>query len=93
MPTRKLSILDFMRMFPDDMAAQDFFTECRWPNGTKCPYCDEDTAPYSHKSMPWWCNQCRKSFSARTDTAMQSSRIGYQKWLFAMYLTITRKKV
>ena len=32
---------------------------------------------------------CRKFFSAKTGTLMQSSKIGYRKWAIAIYLMTT----
>ena len=88
-----MNIIEFLQVFPDDDAARDFFTERRWPDGVRCPYCDgSEVTPYKHKTMPHRCKTCRKSFSVRTGTAMQSSRIGYQKWALAMFLVATRKK-
>lgn len=45
-----------------------------------------------HKTMPYQCRDCRKWFSVRTGTPMQSSKIGYHDWLTAMYLQSTSLK-
>lgn len=45
-----------------------------------------------HKTMPMRCRDCRKRFSARTGTVMQSSKLGYQVWVIAMYLMTTSLK-
>ena len=44
--------------------------------------------------MPFRCRGkgCRKRFSVRTGTVMQSSRLGYQIWVIAMYLVATNLK-
>ena len=39
--------------------------------------------------MPFHCMDCRKFFSAKTGTLMQSSKIGYRKWAIAIYLMTT----
>ena len=35
-----LSIIELMRMFPDDKAAEDWFIAKRWPDGIRCPFCN-----------------------------------------------------
>jgi len=42
--------------------------------------------------MPYHCGDCRKYFSVKTGTVMQSSKIGLQKWVIAMYLMSTSLK-
>ena len=42
--------------------------------------------------MPFRCRDCKKFFSVKTGTFMQSSKIGYQSWLYAFYLFSTNLK-
>ena len=42
--------------------------------------------------MPYHCGDCRKFFSVKTGTVMQSSKIGYRKWALAIYLMTTSVK-
>ena len=44
--------------------------------------------------MPFRCREkeCGKHFSIKTETFMQSSKIGYQNWLYAFYLFATNLK-
>ena len=37
-----LSLVEVMRMFPDDAAAERWFTRIRWPDGPRCPHCGSD---------------------------------------------------
>jgi hypothetical protein len=39
--------------------------------------------------MPYRCRDCREYFSVRKGTVMQSSKLGYQKWAFAIYAMLT----
>jgi transposase-like protein len=78
-------------MFPDDATAEAFFIAERWPDGPECPYCESSNVQSgaSHKTMPFRCRACRKRFSVKTGTVMEASNVGYQKWLFGMYLLTT----
>ena len=89
-----LTLLEMVKLFPDDAAAERWFTELRWPDGVRCPHCDSDNVQSGakHKTMPYRCRACRKRFSAKTGTVMESSNLGYQTWAIAMYLLTTNLK-
>ncbi len=89
-----ISYIEFFKRFPDDLAAEAWFEEQRWPNGTACPKCGSiDVARVkSRRPMPWRCRDCRGYFSVRYGTVMQSSRLGLQVWLLAIYLLSTGLK-
>ena len=91
-----LSLRELTRRFPDDATAEQWFITNRWPDGVCCPYCGSDNVQTgaTHKSMPFRCRakECTKRFSVKTGTIMQSSKVGYQTWVFAMYLLTTNLK-
>ena len=88
-----ISLAELFRMFPDD-AAERWFVEKRWPDGVCCHYCGSENVQTGakHKTMPLRCRDCRKRFSVRTGTVMQSSKLGYQTWAVAIYLLTTSLK-
>ena len=65
-----------------------------WPNGITCPSCGSDNVKErsAHPTMPHRCNSCRKFFSVKHGTAMQSSKIGYQDWAVTIYIVATGLK-
>ena len=89
-----MSLIEIMRMFPDDATAEEWFVETRWPLGPSCPECGSCSVEVgaAHKTMPFRCRDCRKRFSARTGTVMQASNLGYQTWAVALYLCLTSLK-
>ena len=74
-----LSLVKFAAMFADDAAAQVWFVQTRWPNGPHCPYCGSINvlSGAKHKTMPYRCREkeCRKRFSVRTKTPLDSSNL------------------
>ena len=86
-----LSVVQLFQMFPDDASAERWFEEQRWPEGRFCPRCGStDTSVVaSCKPMPYHCRDCREYFSVRVGTAMQSTRLGLQKWAIALYMMCT----
>ena len=91
-----ISLVEIFRMFPDDAAAEAWLTEQRWPAGVFCHYCGSTNVQSGsgHKTMPYLCREkeCGKRFSLKTGTVMQSSKLGYQVWVVAMYLLLTNLK-
>ena len=91
-----LSLKAILRRFPDDANAEAWFIEQRWPKGICCPYCGSLNVQVGckHKTMPFRCRErvCARKFSVRTNAVMESSKIGYQDWLVAMFLVTTNLK-
>ena len=89
-----LTLVQILRMFPDDATAEAWFIKNRWPNGPVCPHCGSTNiqSGASHPTMPFRCRKCRKRFSVKTGTVMQSSNLGYQVWALAGYLMSTNLK-
>ena len=89
-----ISLAELFLTFPDDAAAERWFVEKRWPNGICCHYCGSNSVQTGakHQTMPFRCRDCRKRFSVRTGTVLQSSKLGYQTWAVAIYLLATSLK-
>ena len=89
-----ITLVDLIRMFPDDATAETFFADERWPNGAACPRCGSVSVQSgaAHKTMPYRCRDCRKRFSVKTGTVMEGSNLGYQTWALASYLLTTNLK-
>ncbi len=85
----KISIFQFMKMYPDNIAARKQFEQWRWGDTTRCPHCDSLRISASTQAMPYRCKDCRKRFSVRTNTVMAASRLDYQTWLMAIYMVAT----
>ena len=90
-----LTVIELFQMFPDNASARKWMEDLRWSEGERhCPHCGSvktKTAP-NEKPMPYHCGDCRKYFSVKTGTVMQSSKIGLQKWVIAIYLLSTSLK-
>lgn len=94
-----LSHKQFFRMFPDDATAEAWFVVNRWADGITCPRCGCHSIQTgtSHKTMPYRCRKskiqgCGRFFSVKTGTFMEASNLGYQDWLYALFLMVTNLK-
>ncbi len=89
-----MTLMELLDRFSNDKSAEQWFVKMRWPNGIHCSHCDSPriTDQTKHPKMPYHCKDCRRFFSVKTGTVMQSSKIGYRTWLLAMYLMMTNSK-
>ena len=89
-----ISLIDAVQQFGDEEKAEEWFVARRWPDGIRCPYCDSDSIAViaNRKPMPYRCRACRKHFSVKTGTVLQSSKLPLSKWAIAFYLYSTNLK-
>ena len=89
-----ISLVELARAYPDDDTAEAWFVSRRWPDGVRCPSCGNDSIQDrpNRKPQPYRCRGCLKDFSVKTGTVMHGSKLGYQTWLFAIYLELTSLK-
>ena len=89
-----LSLIEVMEMFPTEEAAREWIESIMWPDGERhCPKCGGvRTREASHKTMPYWCSDCRSYFSVKTGTPLANSNIPLQKWAIGIYLCLTSLK-
>ena len=94
-PFRKgLSLIEIVARFPDDLTAEEWFEDQRWDKDREnrsCPRCGNTNVQRvaNRKPMPYRCRGCRKHFSVRIGSALESSNLGYQKWAIAIFLWTT----
>ena len=88
-----ITLMEFAEMFPDEESALQWFEDRFWPHGRRCGHCGSaNTREASHKTMPYWCTNCRGYFSVRTGTPLASSKVPLRKWAIAIYLCLTSLK-
>lgn len=79
--------------FPTEEAAVKWFESVVWPTERACGHCGSTrTTEATHRTMPYWCSDCRSYFSVRTGTVMERSKVPVRKWVYAIYLDVTSLK-
>ena len=89
-----LSLDQLYAKFPTESVARAWFEQVRWSNGRACPRCGnmETTEAKNGGTMPYHCSPCRRYFSVKTGTVMQSSKLPIRTWIIVMYLMSTSLK-
>ena len=89
----EISLYNFFQMFPNEEVVRKYFEEKRWNSKPICPHCTSNNVNEitSHK-MSHWCRNCRKHFSVRVGTILETSKLSLHKWLLCIYLLGMNKK-
>lgn len=88
-----ISLFELEALFPNEEATRQWFERVLWGKDRHCPRCGGDqTCTSKHKTMPYWCSDCRKYFSVRVGTILEGSNLPLRKWAYAIYLQATNLK-
>ena len=74
-----MSLAQFLDEFaPDEAAAKAWFVERRWSDGGSVAHCDSVRVAErtNRRPMPYWCSDCRRYFSMKTNSVMHRSPLG-----------------
>ncbi len=94
-----MTLVQLIKMFPNDEKAREWFEKLIWPDGPKCPYCGSGDVQsnikhhsMTHRCRVKGCDGKKKMFSLKIGTVMQGSKLGYQDWAVAIHLLTTSLK-
>lgn len=89
-----MSLAQVVRKFATEEKAERWFVRQRWHGRITCPACESAKiqTETTHPSMPYRCRACRRFFSVKTNTPMQSSKLPLDKWAIGLYLYSTNLK-
>jgi transposase-like protein len=88
------TLLEAIRMWAVPEVARTYFANLRWPNGVACPRygCGSaDVRAIGGKRPRWICRECKRDFTAKTDSIFEDSPIGFDKWLPVVWLLTSTK--
>lgn len=90
------TILDLVKVFPDEHSCHQYLAQQRWITGEiTCPYdgCDCDKVYVFKDGIRYKCTGCKKIFNAKTNTFMEGSKLRTIVWLMAMYLATHKRGI
>lgn len=87
-----LSILKFLKQFPDEDTCEKFIIAARFPRGIFCPNCGNYRIYRLETQKRYKCGKCKKQFTVRTGSVLAESKVSLQTWLMATWLLTSHKK-
>ena len=89
-----ISLMQLMRLFPDDARANEWLEKQRWGDKPICAHCGSLKVKVNTTSRkePYRCGDCRLFFSVRTNSIMHKSKVSSLEWVFAIYFVSTSLK-
>ena len=90
-----ISLKAAIQSFGDDLKAEAWFIERRWPDGIQCAYCESKRVSdkkSNRKTPQHHCKDCGRDFTVKTGTIMQDSKLSLSEWALAFYLYTTSLK-
>jgi transposase-like protein len=91
-----MNINEFRSMFPDEEICRKYLEQAIWPDGRRCPHCDNQKSwslsGLSSRKGLYECSSCGKQFTVTTKTPLHSTKLPLRTWLMAMYFMINSSK-
>jgi len=96
---RQMTLTEFDRLFPNEDACKEYLTHQRWPDGVKCPRCDNPKV-YTLKFKPfhWACGVCCNKprqpyrFSVTVGTIFDNTKYPLKTWFEVLWQMLNSKK-
>ncbi len=88
---KTLSINDFLKLFPDDVACLDHLFRVRHGDDPICPKCGKRGFHKLAKHPAYSCEWCGHHIHPMAGTFLERSHVSLQKWFYAMYLFCTTR--
>ena len=90
-----ITLTEFLDQFaPDEGAAEAWLVGRCWPHGVRCAHCGSARVAErkNRRLQSYWCNDCRRYFSVKTNSVMHRSPLSCRIWIAAVYLMLTSLK-
>lgn len=86
-----MALLEMLKRYSTDEKCREILTKLRWPEGVRCPRCNEFGACYLADRKQFECS-CGYQFSVTTGTIFNDTHLPLEKWFAATYLLCEAKK-
>lgn len=92
LPEYPTNLLEFQKMFPDEVACLQYLERMRWPSGFTCEKCLKVDEPFRVAIRPrvLKCRSCHHELSVTAETVMHRSKTSIHVWFWAAYLIATQ---
>ena len=88
-PEYPRSLHEFRKRFADEAACRQYLARSRWPEGFRCPRCQQGEALELPTRLLWRCRGCGHDTSVTAGTVLPRTRVPLTQWFWAAYLVAT----
>ena len=89
-----MTILEFLREFPDNESCKLHFRLQREHQGVKCKHCECTKHYWLQKKWQWQCSACGFRITLRSGTIMENSNLSFHTWYTCMaFMTFSKKGI
>jgi len=87
-----MTLIDFIKEYPDEVSCKVKFKQYREHIGVVCPKCGGQDHYWKRDKDSYECKHCQYRQSLRSNTVMHKSKLPYRYWFIAMHLLTSTKK-
>lgn len=97
-PVHQMTIPQFEAMFADEESCRKYLQARRWPEGVRCPRCNNDKVYSLTRAFHWQCTKCAPGgstgyrFSVIAGTIFENTNKSLREWFRVTHLMLTSKK-
>jgi len=89
-----MNFIDFVKKYPNEISCIAHFRQAKESKGIVCKKCGSTRHYWNRTYKAHDCCTCRYRTTLRSGTVMESSKLPFQYWLYAIYLmTMTKKGI
>jgi len=101
----EINLVTLATQYNDEEKARSLLESLRWPNGVRCPRCQNDGKEKAISKLEakegsksgvrkgvYFCGACRKQFTFTIGTVFEGSHIPMSKWAMAIFIICASKK-
>lgn len=82
--------MEFERRFASEEACRDYLFQVRWPDGFRCPRCQNKKVWKTSENL-YYCANCGYKTSVTAGTIFQDTRYPLKLWFRAMWYVVSQK--
>lgn len=88
-----MNIIEFTKLYPDEKSCKELVKSYREKQGIICRKCGNTDHYYNTGVDAFDCKNCGSRTTLKSGTVMESSKLPYQYWIYAIFLlTMTKKR-
>lgn len=89
-----MTILEFIKVFPDENSCRTHFKENREQLGVICKKCSNTNHYWLASKWQWQCTKCRFRTTLRSGTIMENSNLPFMTWYLCMaFMSFSKKGI